>query len=381
MASGNTIIVGGGIASGTPFTTNNFALIGNSSPATIVNANARQDASTPPKVYIGDGIYTAGLLLLGGGTANTNAAQAVVVGEQSRYTPSVLTTNPSVIIGYQADGGTGSQSGNVVIGPFAGAGVATGVATDLVAIGRAAGAFTSGSGTSCVFIGAGARCDLGSQLVVVGASAAWTANNVGVVVGYNSVVSGGAGIASVILLGANNSTNKTRNLFFGHSLADATTAGDLLVFGQSWTATASMPANAIGFFNSSGYTTLIVGKAEVHAAPQGLTFRLTDGLGANIGAGSLTIRGGNATGAGAQSSIIFQTQSAAGGASVLGTMTTQVSIIPCTGGAGQANLRFDNLTSGAGAGAGTLANAPAAGNPTFWLPVNIAGTVRYIPCW
>ena len=44
-------------------------------------------------------------------------------------------------------------------------------------------------------------------------------------------------------------------------------------------------------------------------------------------------------------------------------------------------LRINNQTTGAGAGAGTLANAPAAGDPAFWCPINIAGTVRYFPCW
>lgn len=44
-------------------------------------------------------------------------------------------------------------------------------------------------------------------------------------------------------------------------------------------------------------------------------------------------------------------------------------------------LRFLNQTSGAGAGAGTLSNAPAAGNPTFYLKVIINGTNYAIPCW
>jgi hypothetical protein len=44
-------------------------------------------------------------------------------------------------------------------------------------------------------------------------------------------------------------------------------------------------------------------------------------------------------------------------------------------------LRINGQTNGAGAGAGTLTNAHAAGNPSFWLPVNIAGAMRYIPCW
>jgi hypothetical protein len=40
-----------------------------------------------------------------------------------------------------------------------------------------------------------------------------------------------------------------------------------------------------------------------------------------------------------------------------------------------------NMLNGAGAGAGTLLNAPAAGNPTKWIPFNDNGTVRYFPAW
>ena len=39
------------------------------------------------------------------------------------------------------------------------------------------------------------------------------------------------------------------------------------------------------------------------------------------------------------------------------------------------------LTNGAAAAAGTLLNAPAAGNPTKWVAINDAGTIRYIPAW
>jgi hypothetical protein len=39
------------------------------------------------------------------------------------------------------------------------------------------------------------------------------------------------------------------------------------------------------------------------------------------------------------------------------------------------------LTNGAGASAGTLTNAPAAGNPTKWIPIDDNGTTRYIPAW
>lgn len=40
-----------------------------------------------------------------------------------------------------------------------------------------------------------------------------------------------------------------------------------------------------------------------------------------------------------------------------------------------------SLTNGAAAATGTLTNAPAAGNPTKWVPINDAGVTRYIPAW
>lgn len=33
------------------------------------------------------------------------------------------------------------------------------------------------------------------------------------------------------------------------------------------------------------------------------------------------------------------------------------------------------------AAAGTLLNAPVAGNPTKWIPINDNGVTRYIPVW
>jgi hypothetical protein len=39
------------------------------------------------------------------------------------------------------------------------------------------------------------------------------------------------------------------------------------------------------------------------------------------------------------------------------------------------------FTNNAAANAGTLTNAPAVGNPTKWIPINDAGTIRNIPAW
>lgn len=40
-----------------------------------------------------------------------------------------------------------------------------------------------------------------------------------------------------------------------------------------------------------------------------------------------------------------------------------------------------SLTTGAGTSAGTLTNAPSAGNPTKWIKINDNGTIRSIPAW
>lgn len=77
------------------------------------------------------------------------------------------------------------------------------------------------------------------------------------------------------------------------------------------------------------------------------------------------------------------TISTSAGSVSLGTAagTTGVVIDGTAFGAATASLRLNGLTSGAAASVGTLTNAPSAGNPNFWIPVSIAGTVRYLPAW
>ena len=50
---------------------------------------------------------------------------------------------------------------------------------------------------------------------------------------------------------------------------------------------------------------------------------------------------------------------------------------------GGATLIFtaNALTNNAGLGAGTLGNAPTAGDPTKWIRINDAGVARFIPTW
>lgn len=48
---------------------------------------------------------------------------------------------------------------------------------------------------------------------------------------------------------------------------------------------------------------------------------------------------------------------------------------------GSRPYKATGASNAAAANTGTLTNSPTAGNPGFWLPVNINGTDYCIPCW
>ena len=75
----------------------------------------------------------------------------------------------------------------------------------------------------------------------------------------------------------------------------------------------------------------------------------------------------------------------------LGSMSAQdSSSVSISGGTVTAQLKNNQtillqstvtLTNGAAAAAGTISNAPVAGNPTKWVAINDNGITRYIPAW
>lgn len=64
-----------------------------------------------------------------------------------------------------------------------------------------------------------------------------------------------------------------------------------------------------------------------------------------------------------------------------GGAATFAGIISVPGGANPVLTTTAGITSGAGAQTGTLTNAPAAGDPSSWIPIDDNGTTRYIPAW
>lgn len=103
----------------------------------------------------------------------------------------------------------------------------------------------------------------------------------------------------------------------------------------------------------------------------------------NVAGSNGTIRPGTGTGNSAGASLIFQTPTAGPNGTQQQNYATRLTLSEAGAVLDIVNqgLRINNQVSGAGASAGTLGNAPAAGNPTFWLPINIAGTVMYCPLW
>lgn len=123
------------------------------------------------------------------------------------------------------------------------------------------------------------------------------------------------------------------------------------------------------------------------ATPVAQTFTLGEasrpGTDLNVAGSNGTIRSGLGTGNATGSSLIFQTPDPIASSTVAQTYGQRLSLsaLGATFDIPDQGLRINNQVNGAGAATGTLTNAPAAGNPNFWLPINIAGTVRYVPCW
>jgi hypothetical protein len=152
--------------------------------------------------------------------------------------------------------------------------------------------------------------------------------------------------------------------------------------------TVATAANSISMqFQDGGVTFLNAAGAAVASVQQvasavngvALTPSATGNAVALTAFGNDTNIGLNLTPKGSGAVWTPSTLSVGGGLSVTGNTGMGGTLSLNNSGTGA--LSFTAATSGAGSGAGTLSNAPAAGNPAFWLPVTINGTVRHVPAW
>jgi hypothetical protein len=460
VSATQTIIVGGGIQSGAPFTLNHLVYITNTTPPQISSYGAQRlvdsvsaaeytSIPTSAAVYLTNALNaTEGLRVNGGailaGTGGTGTSQlgfgalaagtdATAIGRGAsapgtdqiaigRAATTRSGAGPQIAIGQGAIMGNtfgnqvvigatanGSGSTGVVIGFNAGAGTAVlgviigesaqaagnGGGVDVVVIGSGALALMGSNGgggcvligtagvanhPSCVVIGRGAQASksnsVGQINVVIGDGALSAGTNT-TIVGGSSGVTGDA--SDVVVIGALSTTNVagTGGVVIGSG--NAVTHGQNLILGNGNTSIAANTAWIGG--PTTDLRTFIFGAGNQFATPAARTIRFTDGSGANNAAGAVTIQTPRSSGNATPSSFIFQATTAHGSDSVLQTLRTVFqldlngALFPLDGG-----IFFTNQTDAAAAGAGTLLNAPQAGNPV-WLRVNRNGTAGAVPWW
>jgi len=300
-------------------------LIGNQIGTTSVNRGTQQS------VVIGYQALNHG---------DTGANQTVIIGNQAAAAATGGLTS-SVLIGYQVEatagntGLSGSQQ-NVVIGASASTGINS---QQNVLIGYQAAAVFSGGATTGQNVGIGAAC-----IAAVGAD----------LVGQNVVIGNSAQVAPSETLG--------QNVIIGFAAGRSqTTAGNILLIETNNAGGTAQKPLIFGQFSSGS---IVLGNS-VRGTSQDLP-------GTNILKLINGTNGGTPAGGGYFYSLAGNLHwvDTGGFDSIVSFGTGQLASV--TGVA---------FTNNAAAAVGTLTNAPAAGNPTRWIPINDNGTIRNIPAW
>jgi len=300
----------------------------------------------------------AASMRLGGAPSATPVAQLLTIGEASR---------PST------DSNVGGASGTIL----SGLGTGTGTASSLIF--QTPTLAASGTGTQTY----------GTRLTI--ATAAITATV--------PIVAANGAVGAPGLVFANSATSGFYNPF-ATQIIFASNGQDAFGYVRDGTnfmiqLASDMQLNwSTGIFSSSADLSLARLGAGVlrqglapNATPQLQIFTLGEysraGTDVDVGGSNGTLRSGLGTGTGTPSNLIFQTPTVAAAGSGAQTYATRFSLSSAGAVFEIVNqgLRINGQVTGAGAASGTLTNAPTAGDPAFWLPVNIAGTIHYIPCW
>lgn len=321
--------------------------------------------------------------------ASGAGSASVVVGSAAALT--TLTFGSNVVIGaITSFNATLGNSSNVIIGASVSLGAPLSPGNAVI-IGH--GAALSGSGGTCVLIGAAASITGGANNVVIGPSASAGATSGGFILIGRGVTA--TGFSGVIIIGdASTGAGAADNIVAlgsGHTLMPA----DTIVIGHSGGATGLVSGDImIGHNNLSGLgfsTAVRWGGASVHiagAAVPAWTESHKSAQGTDINAGDVTYVLPRATGNAAGASWIVQSTTPGASGAALQAVAEVFRVSPGTATQPRnfqitqnKGLWFANQVDGAGGAAGTLTNAPTAGDPAFWLPVRVNGTDYFIPCW
>ncbi len=268
-------------------------------------------------------------------TATDRAGGSVTISSGN----SVGTTQPGGVLSLSTGTGSGSGKGGT-LQIIAGAGGSTGIGGEILIVAGAGGAsgtggqvtINGGNAHGVSFPGGGVQINGGIGSPTTGAGGPIAING-----GEGGVTSGDGGTISLVGGTANSGVGGSVGIFAGDG-------GGVDQNGGSITLTAGDPTGtAVG-----GSIALASGTKGSIVLRLGIIVRLTVDdnsvtIDAPVSGDSLTVAPSSSSGA------LMATSSA--------------------------------LTTGAGASAGTITNAPSVGNPTKWIKINDAGTIRSIPAW
>lgn len=202
---------------------------------------------------------------------------------------------------------------------------------------------------------------------------------------YFSFTTGGGLLRSNLVWSWSSSTPDAAGGDTGFSRVSA----GLLALGNGTASDISGGLQLTRILGSSGVLSL--GAADA-AAPMAQTFQVQSVVAGttNTAGADFTINASRGTGTGNGGRFLFKTAPAGSTGSAQNALQTSLIIdqygsITSAGDitTGSTTLHKTSvaLTNGAAAQTATLTNAPAAGNPTKWIPINDNGTTRYIPAW
>ena len=383
-----------GIAPGTPFTINRIPVIASVVPPVLIDSVAQQSANGRSIAFGLNAQFGAANDQICFGTSVIFTGNCVGLIGIGNNISSTLTAgfSPAILIGNgivcNVAGAVVINSGLTSLTHVAGsASIAIGSPNDIglgcVSIG--AGITTTVNQSRNVLIGFGVSCSSGSASdnTLIGGQAQGTALTQVVGVG-SSINFGSTALTGSILIGYNCQIQGAKSdcVIVGRQTLGTSAAP--FIYLASGLNDNTIPANSfiVGGPNNP-MANILIGRGQTHTATLGgLIIRCTVGITTNnLDMGALTVVAPLSTGNAANGHIVFQTGLIGGAGNAQQAATTRFRVLASVGGAGAAGVDFAGVTNGAAAAAGTLLNSPAAGDPTFWIPVQVNGVVKHIPAW
>lgn len=348
---GGVIVVGGGIALGSPAVIGNFLKLTSASPA-VANVSLRLIERSTSIELLGDGTTSTAI----GTSADANDTDHIAIGRNVVTRAGALR---SLLIGNDIVPPVSSGNDEIYIGS-----VTFGVLAGSSSIGIGYGISTSSTAnSSSVCVGHNAALS-GNSHVAIGASVAITGNGSVAIGASASAALNSISIGQLATSGTGGSAN---NLIIGNSATGPVGVSGIVSIGNRNTAGSTGVAAGdilLGHqdnANSVFSLRLVLGGGRQHSTGvtvPAFTIRNREANGTNIGAGDLTIEAplasGNATGGG----IALATAPSGASGAIVQTPVTRVRVEP-TG-----NITLAAATGSYGSGVGVIFIGNAGTNPS-----------------